>query len=53
MAEMLLKSLGGYAAAPGDSEKGIGVIRTTLGKPVFRRRPELLTAGRDLAVFAG
>ncbi len=52
MAEMLLKSLGGYAAgAPGDSEKGIGVIRTTLGEAGIPQETGTLDCGSGLSRF--
>ena len=48
MAEMFLRSLGGYVSgAPGDSRKGVAVLRTTLGEDGFRMTSQLSTAGLD------
>jgi len=52
MAEMLLKSLGGYVAgAPGDSEKGIAVVRTTLREAGIREQFGTLDCGSGLSRF--
>jgi D-alanyl-D-alanine carboxypeptidase/D-alanyl-D-alanine-endopeptidase (penicillin-binding protein 4) len=52
MAEMLLKSLGAYVAgAPGDSEKGIAVIRTTLREAAITEEIGTLDCGSGLSRF--
>ena len=52
MAEMLLKSLGGYVAgAPGDSEKGIAVVRTTLREAGIPEQIGTLDCGSGLSRF--
>ncbi len=52
MAEMLLKSLGGYVAgAPGDSGKGIAVVRTTLREAGIPDEIETLDCGSGLSRF--
>ena len=52
MAEMLLRSLGGYlAGAPGDSEKGIAVVRTTLREAGVPDEIATLDCGSGLSRF--
>jgi D-alanyl-D-alanine carboxypeptidase/D-alanyl-D-alanine-endopeptidase (penicillin-binding protein 4) len=52
MAEMLLKSLGGYVAgAPGDSQKGIAVVRTTLREAAIPEEIGTLDCGSGLSRF--
>jgi D-alanyl-D-alanine carboxypeptidase/D-alanyl-D-alanine-endopeptidase (penicillin-binding protein 4) len=52
MAEMLLRSLGGYVAgAPGDSDKGIAVVRTTLREAGIPEEIGTLNCGSGLSRF--
>jgi D-alanyl-D-alanine carboxypeptidase/D-alanyl-D-alanine-endopeptidase (penicillin-binding protein 4) len=52
MAEMLLKSLGGYVAgAPGSSEKGIAVVRTSLREAGIPAGTGNLDCGSGLSRF--
>jgi D-alanyl-D-alanine carboxypeptidase/D-alanyl-D-alanine-endopeptidase (penicillin-binding protein 4) len=52
MAEMLLRSLGGVVAgAPGTSEKGISVIRTSLGEAGIPHEIATLDCGSGLSRF--
>ena len=52
MAEMLLKSLGGYVAgAPGDSKRGIAVVRATLSEAGIPEQMGTLDCGSGLSRF--
>jgi D-alanyl-D-alanine carboxypeptidase/D-alanyl-D-alanine-endopeptidase (penicillin-binding protein 4) len=52
MAEMLLRSLGGYVAgAPGDSENGIAVVRTAIGEAGIPDEVGTLNCGSGLSRF--
>jgi len=52
MAEMLLRSLGGYAAgAPGNSDKGLAVVRSTLGQVGIPDEIAALDCGSGLSRF--
>jgi serine-type D-Ala-D-Ala carboxypeptidase/endopeptidase (penicillin-binding protein 4) len=52
MAEMLLKSLGAYVAgAPGDSERGLSVVRTTLREAGIPEQIANLDCGSGLSRF--
>jgi D-alanyl-D-alanine carboxypeptidase/D-alanyl-D-alanine-endopeptidase (penicillin-binding protein 4) len=52
MAEMLLKSLGGFiAGAPGTSEKGIAIIRTSLREAGIPHEIATLDCGSGLSRF--
>ncbi|MGO9413723.1 MAG: D-alanyl-D-alanine carboxypeptidase/D-alanyl-D-alanine-endopeptidase [Syntrophobacteraceae bacterium] len=52
MAEMLLKSLGGYVAgAPGDSARGIAIVRTTLSEAGIPVQIGTLDCGSGLSRF--
>ncbi|MGO9312256.1 MAG: D-alanyl-D-alanine carboxypeptidase/D-alanyl-D-alanine-endopeptidase [Syntrophobacteraceae bacterium] len=52
MAEMLLRSLGGHVAgAPGTSEKGIAIVRTSLREAGIPAETESLDCGSGLSRF--
>ena len=52
MAEMFLRSLGGYVSgAPGDSRKGVAVLRTTLGEDGIPNDLATIDCGSGLSRF--